>query len=197
MRYRPAIIFAILGLLLASLGCAWVANSYMRRAADLERQNGLLVKQVRSQEWELKRVASLKPELDEARFLIETYRANDRNVYRVAKAAWKWGRVYKVSPYLIMSVAHRESNFNPLAVSPVGAVGIMQIMPDVWKLNPSKLRGIDYNVQMGAKILKHYLDQHGGDVSRSLFAYWGGNNDRHGYGYPASVLGSKHFNHGG
>ena len=89
MRYRPAIIFAILGLLLASIGCAWVANSHMRRAADLERQNGLLVKQVRSQEWELKRVASLKPELAEARFLIETYRANDRNVYRVAKAAYK------------------------------------------------------------------------------------------------------------
>jgi soluble lytic murein transglycosylase len=114
----------------------------------------------------------------------------------VAKAAWKWGRVYGVSPYLIMSVAHRESNFNPLAVSPVGAVGIMQIMPDVWKLNPSKLRWIDYNVRHGARILKHYLDRYN-DPSRALFAYYGGNNDRNGYGYPSRVLGSKHFNHGG
>ncbi len=197
MKYRPAILFAIIGLSMLTLAFGWVADVSLRQLANAKRREALLTKTVRSQEWELKRVASLKPELEEARFLIETYRANDRNVYRVAKAAWKWGRVYKVSPYLIMAVAHRESNFNPLAVSPVGAVGIMQIMPDVWKLNPSKLRGIDYNVQMGARILKHYLDQHGGDVSRSLFAYWGGNNDRHGYGYPARVLGSKNFNHGG
>jgi len=197
MRYRPAILFSIIGLSMLTLAFGWVADRSLRQGVRDKRTIVLLTKTVRSQEWELKRVASLKPELGEARFLIETYRANDRNVYRVAKAAYKWGKVYGVSAYLIMSVAHRESNFNPLAVSPVGAVGIMQIMPDVWDLNPYKLREIDYNVQHGARILKHYLDQHGGNVSKSLFHYWGGNNDRHGYGYPSKVLGSKHFNHGG
>jgi soluble lytic murein transglycosylase-like protein len=196
MRPRPFILFSIIGLSMLTLAFGWVADVSLRRVADLDRQDGLLVKQVRSQEWELKRVASLKPELDEARFLIETYRANDRTLFRISRAVYKWGRVYGVSPYLIMSVAHRESNFNPNAVSPVGAVGVMQIMPDVWQLDKSRMFDIDYNVQMGTKILKHYLDQYG-DPGRALFAYWGGNPNLHGFGYPSRVLGSKFFNHGG
>ena len=41
--------------------------------------------------------------------------------------------------------------------------------------------------------MKHYHDKHG-DTAKSLFHYWGGDNDRHGYGYPSKVLGSKYFN---
>ena len=201
MKYRPAITFAILGLLLVSIGCAWVANSALRQGVRDKRTIVLLTKTVRSQEWELKRVASLKPELDEARFLIETYRANDRNVYRVAKAAYKWGKVYGVSPYLIMAVAHRESRFDPFAVSYVNgrpcAYGAMQVYLDVHpEVDRDRIFDIDYNVQQGTRILSELITRHG-DISKSLFHYWGGNNDRHGYGYPSKVLGSKHFNHGG
>ena len=201
MKYRPAITFAILGLLLVAIGCAWVANSALRQGVRDKRTIVLLTKTVHSQEWELKRVASLKPELAEARFLIETYRANDRNVYRVAKAAWKWGRVYKVSPFLIMAVCHRESRFDPFAVSYVNghpcAYGAMQVYLDVHpEVDRDRIFDIDYNVQQGTRILSELIARHG-DISKSLFHYWGGNNDRHGYGYPASVLGSKHFNHGG
>lgn len=41
----------------------------------------------------------------------------------------KWGETNQVDPYLLMGIARRESAFNPRAMSPVGARGLMQLMP--------------------------------------------------------------------
>jgi soluble lytic murein transglycosylase-like protein len=38
-------------------------------------------------------------------------------------------REYRVSPLLILSLIHVESRFDPGAVSPKGAIGLMQLMP--------------------------------------------------------------------
>lgn len=167
------------------------------RITVLESQRATMLKELKGRAWELDRVYSLKPELAELRFMAEVFNANDRVIYRVARAAYKWGRHYRISPFLIMSVAHRESNFRPNAVSYVNgqpcAYGVMQINARAWGMNPDDLWDIDENVKRGTEILKHYIDRYG-DVSRGLFAYYGGNNDRHGYGYPSKVLGSKYFN---
>ncbi len=38
-------------------------------------------------------------------------------------------RLYSIDPYLILSIIREESRYNPEAISPAGAIGLMQIMP--------------------------------------------------------------------
>lgn len=79
---------------------------------------------------------------------------------------------YKIDPDLIRAVMRTESSFNPLAVSPVGAMGLMQLMPalaqELGVENPFDPR---QNVMGGAKYLKQLLDAHGGNLRLTLASY--------------------------
>jgi len=73
---------------------------------------------------------------------------------------------------LIHAVIQAESAFNPLAVSPVGAQGLMQLMPVL-----QEELGVDdpfdprQNIMAGAKYLKKLLDRHDGDIALALASY--------------------------
>ena len=78
---------------------------------------------------------------------------------------------FKVDPALIQAVAWQESRFNPYAVSPKGAIGIMQLMPATARqlgVNPHDPRE---NIQGGVAYLSALLTQFGGDVRLALAAY--------------------------
>lgn len=79
---------------------------------------------------------------------------------------------YNLPPRLIESVARQESAFNPRAVSPMGAQGIMQLMPstqrDLGVTNPfDPAQSLDG----GARYLRMMLDRFGGDLTKALAAY--------------------------
>ncbi|MEO5975654.1 MAG: transglycosylase SLT domain-containing protein [Chryseolinea sp.] len=64
---------------------------------------------------------------------------------------------------LIAAIIHQESRFRPLIVSPVGAFGLMQLMPSVaqtYKINFKKLSSPDLNISTGTKyfrwLYKHF-----------------------------------------
>lgn len=81
-------------------------------------------------------------------------------------------RAYKLDPNLIRAVMRTESSFNPLAVSPVGAMGLMQLMPalaqELGVQNPFDPR---QNVMGGAKYLRQLLDAHHGNIRLTLASY--------------------------
>jgi len=73
---------------------------------------------------------------------------------------------------LLAAVAHRESRGNPSAVSPVGACGVMQLMPATAKyLGVSNIFDARENVFAGAKYLRTLLDTFNGDLDLTLAAY--------------------------
>jgi soluble lytic murein transglycosylase-like protein len=80
--------------------------------------------------------------------------------------------LYGVNSALVKAVIQAESRFNPLAVSPVGAKGLMQLMPMIAKeygaLNPLDAK---QNVFAGVKYLSHLLDRYNGNVSLALAGY--------------------------
>lgn len=75
-------------------------------------------------------------------------------------------------PELLHSVIQVESNYNPGAVSPKGAQGLMQLIPET-----ARRFGVQNsfdpveNIQGGAKYLKYLLDLYKNDYPRALAAY--------------------------
>ena len=82
---------------------------------------------------------------------------------------------YGVDENLIKSVIKVESNFDPNAVSSVGAKGLMQIMPFNYEsLGITDPFDIEQNIDGGTKYIKKCLDMYDGDVQMALMAYNGG-----------------------
>ncbi len=77
-----------------------------------------------------------------------------------------------VEPELIRSVMKQESAFRPCAVSPKGAMGLMQLLPataaDLGVKDPFEPQA---NVLAGATLLKQLMNRYGGDLSLTLGAY--------------------------
>jgi soluble lytic murein transglycosylase-like protein len=82
------------------------------------------------------------------------------------------GKTHGVDPRLIAAVAHRESAFNPRAVSVVGAGGLMQLMPATARyLGATDVFDARQNVNAGARYLRVLLDTFHGDLDLTLAAY--------------------------
>jgi soluble lytic murein transglycosylase-like protein len=99
---------------------------------------------------------------------------------KIVNRSFEEARKNRLSPYTVLSVIQVESNFDPGARSSV-ADGLMQINLDAWKdyfkIDENKIYDIDYNIALGCKILKHYLDESKGDLARALYLY------NNGYGF--------------
>ena len=78
----------------------------------------------------------------------------------------------RIDPDFVASVVKAESGFNPAAVSPKGAQGLMQLMPrTAATLGVENAFDPAANVEAGTKYLSQLLDQYDGDVAKALAAY--------------------------
>lgn len=79
---------------------------------------------------------------------------------------------YQLDPRMIKAVMQAESAFDAMAVSPVGALGLMQLMPDVaTELGVTDPLDPRQNIMGGSKYLRQLLDANGGNVRLALASY--------------------------
>ena len=90
---------------------------------------------------------------------------------------------YGLEPTLIHSIIRTESNYDPDAVSPKGAMGLMQLMPETAErygvrdiYNPRE------NIEGGVKYLKYLMDLYNRKTDYVLAAYNAGHNAVKKYG---------------
>jgi soluble lytic murein transglycosylase-like protein len=129
---------------------------------------------------------------------------SEAEIARVAAAIVREAKIHEIDPNLVMAVIHIESRGNAYALSPVGAMGLMQIMPPTGEELAAKLdipwRGSQtlfdplLNVRLGIAYLEQ-LESRYGSMTTALAAYnWGpGRIDsriRHGVALPVVYSGS-------
>lgn len=109
--------------------------------------------------------------------VLRRYKDDPDLARRVAVALVREARAVDLEPRLLLAVLLVENPWlNPTARSPVGAVGLMQVMPlhrGNWRACPGDLEEIDSNICYGARIFAHYYRRSGGDVERALLRYNG------------------------
>ena len=94
----------------------------------------------------------------------------------------------ELPPELILAVIEVESNFDRYAISFVGALGLMQVMPfwveEIGRPDDNLLH-IETNLRYGCTILRFYYDKENGDLRRALGRYNGSLGKRK---YPNKVI---------
>ena len=107
----------------------------------------------------------------------------DSEIEELASAIVRESYRYGFDPNLVLAVIHIESRGDAFAVSPAGAMGLMQIMPatgeeltselEILWTGPQTLFQPVLNVRIGIAYLRQLEDRYG-DVATALAAYnWG------------------------
>ena len=107
----------------------------------------------------------------------------DRELWSLAYPQAYWPAVRDaaetagIDPYLVLAVMREESTFDPRAVSPAGAVGLLQLMPTTASvvaraaMRPVDLMDPQTNILTGTQFLGGQLRSFRGDVVLALAAY--------------------------
>jgi soluble lytic murein transglycosylase-like protein len=83
-------------------------------------------------------------------------------------------KLHNIDPALVHAVIQVESGYNVKALSPKGAVGLMQLMPATgarYGVKAKDLRNPAHNIRAGTRYLADLLEMFGGDVSLALAGY--------------------------
>jgi soluble lytic murein transglycosylase-like protein len=103
--------------------------------------------------------------------LVNNNLSKDEIKKEIMDAVDEASKKYGVEKELILAIIKQESNFDPKAVSYVGACGLMQLMPETAKeLGVSDPFDIRQNIMGGTKYIKQLLDQFK-DIKLALAAY--------------------------
>lgn len=191
---------ATLGLALLLVLAAGLANNFLsHQAEDSGRQSISAVAKPPAQVARMVAVTdSLTPAMEAALDQVsQRYRVSADALEPVFKAVQAAARERGLDPLLIIAVISIESRFNPFSQSPMGAQGLMQIIPRYHQDKALKVSAdtdspfLDpiANVQMGTHILQEFIRRQGGLMAG--LQYYNGALDDEDQAYANKVIAEK------
>ncbi len=149
-------------------------------------------KWVEVEQWAAEKAAAEPRPKQAARdvFLEEMRRINDSIRAEFFAAEIPYGELiyekskkYDVDPALVAAVIEQESRFRPKAKSPVGARGLMQLMPRTGRwMGARNLYDPAQNIDAGVKYIAYLDKRFNGDLKKIVAAYNGGEGNVKRYG---------------
>jgi soluble lytic murein transglycosylase len=115
-----------------------------------------------------------------AELLNQSHSLSEQDALRTAQVVVDEAKAVGYDPLLVLALIYVESDYDHFAVSPVGAEGLMQIMPDTgqWMARQMGLERDEghtfdpvLNVRLGTRYLAQLQRQFGGSLELALTAY--------------------------
>ncbi|MDC7676573.1 lytic transglycosylase domain-containing protein [Asticcacaulis machinosus] len=97
--------------------------------------------------------------------------ASSATTYPFQAAIDRAAEAFDLSPDLIAAIIRQESGFNPSAISPRGAIGLMQLMPATARELGVNAYDPEQNIHGGAAYLRQQLDRFNGKLDVAMAAY--------------------------
>lgn len=143
--------------------------------------------------------------IEKDNFILEITKIMHTEWYEIAHAILETSKMNGIDPYLVTSIIHRESYFDKKAQSwgsnseqPI-AQGLMQVNTNVWRkyfnIDDNKIFDPYYNLDIGCKILKIYMEESNGNLNKALLLYNNGYDIRN-WKYPDRIMSSKFYKGG-
>jgi tape measure domain-containing protein len=124
------------------------------------------------QEVNVAKQKSIDEQINKEKQLFVATEATGKITQQMAAAFDESTKKHNLPSGLLQSVANTESTFNPSAVSPAGAQGLMQIMPfNFPSLKVKDPFNIEQSVEGAAILLERLLKRYQGDIALALAAY--------------------------
>ena len=102
----------------------------------------------------------------------QPFSVNGKNRQRYAGVVMQAAKKYNLDPHLVHAVISAESAYNPRALSPAGAMGMMQLMPETAKrFGVSNAYDPVANIHAGTRYLRWLLNYFKGNVNLALAGY--------------------------
>lgn len=166
----------------AVLGCLLFVFAFQLGARSVDSQSGWAT------EWQQRflvgdaRLQSLEGQIDLQRAQIERLERIQRYSSKygigadLAASIEEIALAEQVDPRVAFELVRVESQFNPKAVSPVGAVGFTQLMPETARLlvpglTRDRMFDRETNLRLGFRFLRSLIRKYDGNVHLALLAY--------------------------